>query len=85
MEILVLSFIGACSYLLILSKVFSLSFVIKTQVIWDVIFTIGIPVLLLGTFSGMATAFLSGFFFTVLTGALTVLNPPANSNKRIKI
>jgi len=60
--------------------VFSLTFVIRTQVMWDVLFTLCIPVLFLGTFSGLCTAFLAGFFFTLITAFLGLTNPPKKKN-----
>jgi len=80
MEIILISFICALSYLLILSKVFSLTFVIRTQVFWDVVFTLGVPVMFLGTFSGLCTAFLAGFFFTLITAFLGLTDPPKKKN-----
>lgn len=53
---------------------FSLKFVVKTQVIWDIVFTFGMPVLFTGTFSGMATAFIAGIMFSCITYFLSVLH-----------
>lgn len=86
MEILFLAFILSLSYLWLLSKVFSLSFVIRTQILWDLVFTVGAPCLFLGTFSGMATAAIAGILFSIITGFLSLLNPPEKkSNKRYVI
>ncbi len=74
MEILFLSFICALSYLIILCKMFSIKFICKTQVFWDCLFTFGMPLLFLGTFSGMATAFISGIIFSITTYYLSILN-----------
>jgi hypothetical protein len=73
MEVLFLSFICALSYVIILCKIFSLNFLAKTQVLWDILFTFGTPVLFLGTFSGMATAFISGLLFSIITFFLSLL------------
>lgn len=73
MEVLFLSFICAISYVIILCKIFSLHFLAKTQVVWDILFTFGTPVLFLGTFSGMATAFISGLLFSIITFFLSLL------------
>lgn len=75
MEILFISFISALSYLLILCKAIGISNVIRFQVIIDVLFTFGMPVLFIGTFSGMATAFISGVIFSMLTLFLSMLMP----------
>lgn len=76
MEILFISFIAALGYLIILCKLFSAEFVARTQLLWDILFTLGVPLLFLGTFSGMATAFISGILFSAMTAFLGVLNPP---------
>jgi hypothetical protein len=75
MEILFISFIAALGYLIILCKLFSAEFVARTQLLWDVLFTIGVPLLFLGTFSGMATAFISGIVFSAMTAFLGILHP----------
>ncbi|OUU25248.1 MAG: hypothetical protein CBB97_10170 [Candidatus Endolissoclinum sp. TMED37] len=76
MEVLFLSFVCSLSYLIILCKIFSLKFVCKTQVLWDIVFTFGMPVLFTGTFSGMATAFISGVIFSIITLFLSLLMQP---------
>jgi len=57
-----------------LCKMFSINFICKTQVLWDCVFTFGMPMLFIGTFSGMATAFISGIIFSVITYYLSILN-----------
>ena len=83
MEIILISFIAALGYLIILCKLFTPHFVARTQVLWDIVFTVGIPLLFLGTFSGMATAFLAGIWFSAMTAFLGMLNPPTKRNVRI--
>ena len=73
MEILVLSAITAVSYLVVLSKVLGLRFLVKTQVLWDVLFTVGVPLMFIGTFSGMATGVLSGLLFSVMLRFISLL------------
>lgn len=75
MDVILISFICAISYLIILLKMFGLNFIARTQLIWDLVFTFGIPFLFLGTYSGMATAFLSGVFFSIMTFILDVVIP----------
>lgn len=75
MEILFISFIAALGYLIILCKVFTPHFVARTQIIWDLLFTFCLPLLFLGTFSGMATAFISGILFSIMTAFLSILHP----------
>lgn len=73
MEILFLSFLCALSYIIILCKIFSLSFIAKTQVFWDLLFTLGVPFLFIGTFSGMSTAIITGVLFSMITFFLSLL------------
>lgn len=73
MEILILSFLTACGYLIVLAKIFSLRGVIKHQVLIDLIATAGIPWLFYGSFSGMATAVLAGLFVSIFLWFLGVL------------
>jgi ABC-type multidrug transport system permease subunit len=75
MEIILISFIAALGYLIILCKMFTPEFVARTQVLWDIVFTVGVPLLFLGTFSGMATAFLAGIWFSVMTFFLGTMHP----------
>lgn len=82
MEVMFLSFVCAISYLIILCKMFSLKFVVKTQVIWDIVFTFGMPILFTGTFSGMATAFIAGIMFSCMTYFLSVLH---NDNALVRL
>ena len=42
----------------------------KTQVLWDILFTLGLPILFIGTFSGLATAVLAGVMFSLFTSML---------------
>ena len=82
MEILVLSLITAVSYLVVLSKLFGLSFILRTQVMWDVLFTIGIPLLFTGTFSGIATGVLSGLMFSGIVSFISLLS---GTNRKVEL
>jgi hypothetical protein len=75
MDILFLSFICSLSYVIILCKAMGISNVVRMQVPLDILFTFGLPVLFIGTFSGMATAFISGVMFSLITFFLSVLVP----------
>jgi hypothetical protein len=75
MEVLVIASIASLSYLIILCKIFGLGFVVRTQVLWDLLFTFGIPMLCIGTYKGMATAFLSGIIFSVVLSFIGLLTP----------
>lgn len=84
MDLLIISFIAALGYLIILCKIFTPEFVARTQVVWDLAFTLGIPLLFLGTFSGMTTAFLAGIWFSAMTFILGTLHP-AKKERMIKL
>jgi len=73
MHIIFLSFLCALGYLIILCKMLGIPFVTRTQVLWDVVFTVGMPILFLGTFNGMATAFIAGIIFSGMTAFLSSL------------
>jgi len=75
MDLLIISFIAALGYLIILCKLFTPEFVARTQVLWDILFTLGVPVLFMGTFSGASTAFLAGIWFSVMTFVLGIMHP----------
>jgi hypothetical protein len=81
MDLLIVAFFAALGYLIILCKLFSPEFVSRTQVLWDIAFTVGVPVLFLGTFSGMATAFLAGVIFSGMTFVLSLCHSPKNTIK----
>jgi hypothetical protein len=65
MEILVLSSFLAFGYFIILAKILGLKRLLKYRVIADVTLTFGAPFLLIGTFSGMASAIIAGVLFTI--------------------
>jgi hypothetical protein len=81
MDLLIISFIAALGYLILLCKLFSPEFVARTQVLWDIVFTIGVPFLFLGTFSGMSTAFLAGVIFSGMTFVLSLCHPTKDTIK----
>lgn len=70
MEILFIAFLAAIGFLIILWKAIGRKRLAQTQVFWDVILTLGLPILFIGTFSGMATAIIAGIIFSVLTAIL---------------
>jgi hypothetical protein len=76
MEIMILSFIAALSYALILMKILGYRRFLRWSKPLDVIFTLGIPALVMstGTFSAVVLAVMSGFIFTILTWALTQIS-----------
>ena len=70
MNIIWMSAASAAGFYLILRKIMSRKVFMKTNVLWDVLLTFGLPLLFLGTFSGMITAILTGLIFTIGTGML---------------
>ena len=82
MEVLILSFITALSYIVVLSKIFGLGFVLRTQVFWDVLFTVGVPLLFTGTYSGMATGVLSGLIFSGIISFISLLS---GCNRKVQL
>ncbi len=81
MDLLIVAFFAALGYLIILCKLFSPDFVARTQVLWDIIFTLGIPILFLGTFSGLTTAFLAGVMFSAMTFILSLCHSTPNKQR----
>lgn len=67
MGILTVAGFTAIGYYIILHKILGRKTLVKTQTIWDLVFTIGIPILFIGTFSGLATAVIAGVIFSLLT------------------
>ena len=89
MEFIVISFFTAVGKLIILCKVFGAGKCVRMQVILDAIFTIAVPMLLIGTFSGAVVAVLSGIWFTCLLWFLSLFVKPVplfnlRKNKVIK-
>ena len=74
MSIIWMSAASAAGFYLILRKVMSRKTFMKTNVLWDVLLTLGLPLLFLGTFSGMITAILTGLIFTIGTSLMKKFN-----------
>ena len=70
MSILAIAFFTAIGYFVIVWKMIGIDKLKKTQVLWDILFTLGLPILFIGTFSGLATAVLAGVMFSVFTSLL---------------
>ena len=70
MSILGIAFFTAIGYFIIVWKMIGTAKLKKTQILWDILFTIGLPILFIGTFSGLATAVLAGVMFSVFTSLL---------------
>ena len=73
MGIFTIALFTAIGYYIILYKSICKNILAKTQTFWDLLFTIGVPVLFIGTFSGLATAVIAGVIFSIFT-AMTPKN-----------
>ena len=67
MGIFTIALFTAIGYYIILYKSIGKKRLAKTQIFWDLLFTIGVPVLFIGTFSGLATAVIAGVIFSIFT------------------
>ena len=67
MGIFTVALFTAVGYYIILYKSIGKKRLVKTQTFWDLLFTIGVPVLFIGTFSGLATAVIAGVIFSIFT------------------
>tara|TARA_R110002012_G_scaffold229241_1_gene401783 strand:- start:271 stop:507 length:237 start_codon:yes stop_codon:yes gene_type:complete len=67
MGILGISFCAAIGYYIIVYKAIGRRRLVKTQTFWDILFTLLLPLLFIGTFSGLATAVVAGVFFSIFT------------------
>ena len=70
MSILGIAFFTAIGYFIIVYKMLGREKLVKTQLLLDIIFTIGLPILFIGTFSRLETAVLAGVMFSVFTSLL---------------
>jgi hypothetical protein len=67
MSILAIAFFAAVGYYIIVYKALGRRRLVKTQTFWDVVFTLLLPILFIGTFSGLATAVVAGVLFSLFT------------------
>lgn len=79
MEIVILSFLSSLGILLVCTRTLGVTRVIKHRKLLDILVTFGMPILFVGTFSGMITAFFTGLWFTLETMLLAVIVPPISS------
>ena len=80
MEIVILSFFSSIGILLVCTRTLGVNRVIKHRKLLDILVTFGLPILFMGTFSGIVTAFFTGLWFTLETVLLAVLVPPISSS-----
>ena len=67
MSILGIAFFAAIGYYIIVYKAIGRRRLVKTQTLWDILFTLCLPLLFIGTFSGLATAVIAGVLFSIFT------------------
>ena len=79
MEIIIFSFFSALGILLVLTRTLGFKRTMRYRKGIDVVTTFGLPVLFLGTFSGMITAFFIGLWITGLTWLLNLLSATTTS------
>ena len=78
MSILGISFCAAVGYYIIVYKAIGRRRLVKTQTFWDILFTLLLPLLFIGTFSGLATAVVAGVFFSLFTAMPPSVDEPEN-------
>ena len=78
MGILGISFFAAIGYYIIVYKAIGRRRLVKTQTFWDILFTLLLPLLFIGTFSGLATAVVAGVFFSLFTAMTPSVDEPEN-------
>ena len=67
MNILGIAFFAAIGYYIIVYKAIGRRRLVKTQTFWDILFTLLLPLLFIGTFSGLSTAVVAGVIFSIFT------------------
>ena len=84
MHIVIISFLTALGELIMLCRLMGVQRCIRYQAVLDLTFTIGVPLLFLGTFSGVLLAVLSGIWFTLLLWfiSLFVTIPPRKQHEK---
>ncbi len=87
MELIIFSGLSAFGILIVLARIMGISKVVQYGKWIDILLTFGLPLLFIGTFSGMITAFLTGLWFTLMTCLLKPLvkKPITQPHKRFKI
>ena len=66
MDLIILGFLHALAYIVVCAKILGLRRMMAWRKILDAIFTIGVPFLFLGTFSGMVMTAFGGLWFTLI-------------------
>lgn len=84
MEYIVISFLTALGKLIIICKLLGAAKCVRIQVWLDIFFTLGIPLLLMGTLGGAIIAVLSGIWFTCMLWFLSLFIKPQPLFKRTR-
>jgi len=82
MEIIIFALCSALGLLLVLCRTIGFQRTLRWRKFIDVITTFGLPILFMGTFSGMMVAFFTGLWVTAITSVLYVL---ANPQKAVAV
>ena len=67
MSLFLIAIFAAVGYYIIVYKALGRRRMVKTQVFWDILFTLLLPIIFIGTFSGVATAVMAGVIFSIFT------------------
>ncbi len=67
MSLFFIAIFAAVGYYIIVYKALGRRRMVKTQVFWDILFTLLLPIIFIGTFSGVATAVMAGVLFSIFT------------------
>jgi len=67
MNIITMSAASAAGYYIILRKALGSRLLRKSILLWDILLTMFLPLLFLGTYSGVMTAILAGLIFSIFT------------------
>ena len=67
MSVFLIAIFAAVGYYIIVYKALGRRRMVKTQVFWDILFTLLLPIIFIGTFSGVATAVMAGVLFSIFT------------------
>lgn len=70
MEFILFSFFSAFGIILLFTRTIGIRRTLKIRKPLDVVTTLGLPILFMGTFAGMITAFFTGLWITLITGIL---------------
>ena len=83
MEFVLLSFFSAIGIVLVFTRTIGLRRTLKIRKPLDVVSTFGLPILFMGTFAGMITAFFTGLWITLITSVLQVFACTPKWTRRI--